>query len=153
LILSGPDLIGLLSAVLEKGSRFRFRAAGFSMAPFVRDGDIITVSPLRSRVPRLGDLVAFTSPGKDRLLVHRVVARKNDALLVKGDNLVCPDGLVPLNRLLGRVSRIERNGKRILLGLGPEKAVIALLARQNRLRSVLAAAHRSLRPILRSRTQ
>ena len=152
LSLSGPGLIGLLTAVLEKGSRFRFRAGGFSMAPFVRDGDILTVSRLSRSTPGLGDLVAVTNSEADRLLVHRVIARKEDAVLVKGDNLACPDGLVPRDRVLGRVTRIERNARRVRLGLGPERAVIALLARRNRLGPVLGAVRRTLRPILRRHT-
>ena len=43
LSLSGYVLIELMKAVLEKNVPFRFRGKGFSMSPFIRDGDVITI--------------------------------------------------------------------------------------------------------------
>lgn len=43
------------------------------MYPFIKDGDVITVSPLRARGLRVGEVAAFRS-GEDRLVIHRVIA-------------------------------------------------------------------------------
>ena len=51
LSLSGEALIELMRAVLARGLPFRFAARGFSMAPFIRDGDVISVSPPLSARP------------------------------------------------------------------------------------------------------
>ncbi len=127
--LSGPALTGLLRAVLERGKPFRFRANGFSMSPLVKDRDVITVSPLTDSTPRCGDTVACVNPEDGSLLVHRVICRKGPGWLIRADNAPEPDGLFSKADLLGRVTRIERDGNRIFFGLGVDRYLIAWLAR------------------------
>ena len=55
-----------MRAVLEKGRAFRFEARGTSMLPLIRDGDVVTVTPLSGGGPRTGDVVAFADPGRGR---------------------------------------------------------------------------------------
>lgn len=122
--LSGESLFSLLEDVLKKGVPFRFRARGYSMSPLIKDGDIITIAPLVNN-PSLGDIIAFRHHGKS--FVHRIVGRKGDAYLIQGDNNIGLDGLVPKSQILGRLIRIERNERKVYLGLGPERFIIALL--------------------------
>ena len=147
--LSGAALLELLQAVLDKGAPFRFQAKGFSMTPFVRDRDVITVSPLPGTSPGLGDVVAFIKPETGKLAVHRVVGKRGDSYLIKGDNSPEGDGLVPKANVLGRVSRVERDGKRVFLGLGPERFLIAFLTRRGLLFPLLLPVWRLVRPIVR----
>jgi hypothetical protein len=129
--LSGQALLELMRAVLARGLPFRFCARGWSMAPFIRDGDVITVSPLGRGLPRVGEVVAFVRPGGGHLVVHRVVARRDSALFIRGDSVPeCADGIIPPENLLGQVTRVTRNGQEVWLGLGPEGAVIAWLSRR-----------------------
>ena len=44
--LSGRALAGLMKNVLARDLPFRFRARGWSMSPFIRDLDVITVKPI-----------------------------------------------------------------------------------------------------------
>ena len=119
-----------MQAVLARGKPFRFRARGWSMAPFIQDGDVITVAPLQSVPPKIGEVVAFIRPGMGNLVVHRIVAWQGTAALIQGDSIQDhSDGLVPQENLLGRVARIERQGRPIWLGLGPERILIAWLSR------------------------
>lgn len=132
--LSGQALLELMQAVLSKDRPFRFCARGWSMTPFIRDGDVITVVPLQQTLPRVGEVVAFMRPQGGNLVVHRVVARRAEAVLIQGDNqgangLDYSDGIIPQENLLGRITRIERNGHAIWLGLGPERLAIAWLSR------------------------
>ena len=132
--LSGQALLDLMRDVLARGVPFRFRARGWSMAPFIKDGDVITVSPFQGRRPGLGEVVAFVRPGENKLVVHRIVRQDETNLYIQGDN--SPDHVdevIPGENLLGRVRRIERNGRRIWLGLGPERSVIAWLSHGKRL--------------------
>lgn len=115
--LSMPVLVGLLRAVLDKGKPFRFQATGGSMSPFVRDGDVITVSPLSDIPPRLGDVVAFIRPESGKLVVHRVVGKRDGSYLIKGDSAPDCADVIPRANILGRVTRVERDGKRVYLGL------------------------------------
>ena len=146
--LSGTAFVTLLRAVLEKGVAFRFQATGFSMSPFIRNGDVLTVSPLSGR-PRLGDVVAFVKQETGGLAIHRVVATSAEGCLIKGDNSSRDDGYVPEANILGRIAKVERNGKKILLGLGPERYVIGVLARKGLLMPSLSSVPRPLKTLLR----
>jgi hypothetical protein len=118
------------------------------MSPFIKDGDVITVAPVwpssgSPNVPTgsprwtgnawtcgIGQVVAFVSPGSQRLVVHRIIGRYESGFLIQGDNLSGPvaDTVRP-GDILGRVVRIERGRKRVWLGLGPERYAIAVLSR------------------------
>ena len=149
LALSGRDLGALLEGVIGRGLPFRFRATGSSMAPFIRDGDIVTVSPIKDRPPRPGDVVAFARPGSQKLIVHRVVRRQEAGWLIKGDSCAVAEGPIPKENVLGRVTRVERDGRRVLVGLGPERLLIPWLLHHQRLFSTLRAVWRSARRIIR----
>jgi hypothetical protein len=132
--LSGKALLELMRAVLAKGRPFRFCARGWSMTPFIRDGDVITVAPLQQDLPDMGEIVAFVRPQGGKLVVHRVVACQDQTVFIQGDNqryngIDYADGIIPQENLLGKVTSIERNGKKVWLGLGPERRVIAWLSR------------------------
>lgn len=128
--LSGQALMDLTRAVIARGRPIRFRARGWSMAPFIQDGDVITVSPLSEAGPNVGEVVAFVRPADFHMVVHRVVARHGMSMLIQGDNGIDEtDGLIQSENLLGRVTQIERNGRPVRLGLGPERFVIAWLSR------------------------
>jgi signal peptidase I len=101
----------LIEAVHEKGASFRFQARGFSMTPAIRDGDIITVSPLGDIMPRRGDVVAFRHPERPQMLVHRVLHAKEQKYYVKGDNCPEADGWIPAENVLGLITAVERRGK------------------------------------------
>ena len=128
--LSSRALIELMQEVLGRGLPFRFQARGWSMSPFIRDGDVITIAPLLKASPGLGEVVAFTHPRTENLAVHRIVGRKETGWLIRGDNLApLPDLLVPRINILGRVTKIERQDSRVWLGLGLERYGITLLVR------------------------
>lgn len=128
--LSGQALQELMRAVLAKGLPFRFCARGWSMTPFIRDGDVITVAPLHKGLPKIGEVVAFVRPESGKLVVHRVVARQASGVFIQGDNgQGYADGLISQEHLLGQITRIERNGRAVWVGLGPERAMIAWLSR------------------------
>lgn len=144
-------LVELLQAVTEKGKPFRVRAFGFSMHPFIRNRDIITISPLPSGRPRLGDVAAFLQPVTGKLVVHRVIGFKGDHCLIRGDNVVESDGLIPCPNIQGYVTCVERDGKEIWWGSGPERYLIALMSQKGLLRRTLFLAYRLVNPIIRRR--
>lgn len=123
-------MLGLANEVLARGKLFRFRALGWSMTPFIRDGDVITIAPLRHLYPGIGSIVAFAHPVSGNMVVHRVIEMKGNSPVIKGDNGEnCFDGVIPFENILGFVTDIERNSRRIWLGLGPERFLIAWLSR------------------------
>ena len=150
--LSGPALLELMCAVLARGVPFRFCARGWSMAPFIQDGDVITVAPLLGAQPGVGEVVAFIHPEAGNLVVHRVVARRGTTSFIQGDSVAeYADGFIPAENLLGRVTRVERNGRNTWLGLGPERTLIAWLSRTRRLIPLRMWLASWLKPMLRRR--
>jgi len=125
-------LVDLLRQTLSNGNTFRFTATGRSMEPFIHSGDTVSIAPLEPSKIRIGDVLAFTHPLDGRLLAHRLIRIKGDDYLMKGDaSHDQPDGWVRPDALLGRLIHVERGNLKVLIGLGVEKALIALLSREN----------------------
>lgn len=110
------------------------------MNPFLKNGDIVTVAPIEGRI-RLGEIVAFIHPNNNRLVVHRVVGFQGKDCWIQGDNLPgTADGLLNREGILGRVVRVERDGRKTRLGLGPERVIIAIFSRRGWLPQFLKRA-------------
>ena len=67
----------LLRGMVARGVSLRTTVRGFSMFPFIRDNDVLTITPGATRLGRLGDVVAFVHPGNGRLAIHRLVAKSS----------------------------------------------------------------------------
>ncbi|MFA4911166.1 MAG: signal peptidase I [Desulfobacteria bacterium] len=113
--LNHSNLLKLSREFLEKDMSIRFQAKGFSMRPFIQDGDFITVSPVGSSSVRIGDVV-FYSTAEDNVIVHRVVNKYgkdgNMNLVIKGDASFSSPEKVDIQNVLGKVVAIERNGRK-----------------------------------------
>jgi hypothetical protein len=71
------------------------------------------------------------------LIVHRIVAARNDSVFIQGDESAeYADGWISTEYLLGRVTRIERDGCNIALGMGIERYLIAYLSRTQKLSAI-----------------
>jgi hypothetical protein len=141
--------IELMQAAFSKGASFRFQVKGFSMAPFINDSDIVTLSPHFLSPARLGKPVACVSPVHKRLVVvvHRIVARKGNHYLIKGDSCSEPDFLVGKEDILGCVTSVERQNRTISFSLGFERIAIAFLSRNGLLPLVYSVWQKIPKPI------
>lgn len=79
------------------------------MLPFLRDGDVAHVRATAGGEVRIGDVVCY-EPWPGRLVLHRVVKRAPERVVVKGDALDVVDEL-PAREILGKVVAIERCGR------------------------------------------
>jgi len=111
-----PEFLELSNEILRLGNRLRFRARGYSMYPFIRDGDILEVEPVDGQGVRLGDVIFYHRAGQ-RAVVHRVIKKflqKDKTIFVaKGDANPAEGEIVQMEDILGRVSAVERNSRRI----------------------------------------
>ncbi|MEI8173690.1 MAG: signal peptidase I [Deltaproteobacteria bacterium] len=111
--LSNANLLKLSNDLLERGTSIRFRVKGFSMRPFIRDGDFIIVAPVENSSISLGDVVFFFSDD-DQVIVHRVIRKYKSnggiSMMVKGDATFGLPDKVDSRNILGKVVVIERNG-------------------------------------------
>lgn len=129
----------VIRSALAKKANLRFQVKGFSMSPFIKDGDVITLSLLPEGRIGLGRSIAFTRPPDKKLVIHRLVrVRKKPQVryITKGDNADKPDCLISRTDMLAYVKKVERGGRIILFGTGPERRVIAYLSRRNVLRAL-----------------
>ena len=140
--LSNQGQLELLRGIRQSGASLRTPVHGWSMTPFVRDGDVVTIAPVGAVGPRPGDVLAVELAPGSLLVIHRVVGRANGAWLMRGDNAVAPDGVVPREQVLGRVVRVQRHGREVRLGLGRERVVIAALSRAGVLTRFVTLARR-----------
>jgi len=150
LSLGNPGQLELLRAMAERGVPLRTAVRGFSMAPFIRDGDVVTIEPLGAD-PDVGDVVALAFPENGRMALHRVVERRGDLWLVRGDNCLRPDGVFERAAFVGRVARVQRGGRDVHLGLDEHAAWIAALSRRGwlpRLRAARLAPRRAAARVL-----
>ena len=105
--------VGLTRELLQRGCHVRFRAAGTSMHPTIRDGEVVTVAPASGDAFAVGD-VLLCRFGR-RPTAHRVVAVQpsddgRPVLHLRGDNLCSPDGPVRAEDVIGRVLTVSRDG-------------------------------------------
>lgn len=139
----------LVKDILSQGAECRFQANGHSMSPFIKDGDVVTVSPILHSSPGIGDVVAFIYKETGKLLIHRIVEKNGESYLTRGDNTLEGDGLIYSANILGSVTKVERNGKQVSLGLGPERFLISLLTRKGLLLSFVLPVWRAVSPIIK----
>ncbi len=126
--LSNVGQLELLRGAKERGVALRTTVRGVSMTPFVRDRDVVTVAPLNGHTLTCGDIVAVALRAPERLVVHRLVARRRGGWLVRGDNCLRADGVVGRSDILGRVVRVERDGREVGLGVRGGAIAVGLAA-------------------------
>ncbi len=122
--LGNMDFRVLAGQILADGHRLRFTASGSSMHPFIQDGDLLEVAPLSTKRVSLGDVLLVESAA-GRLLAHRVVKiRRLDGtsqFLVKSDASRAADGWFQAPSILGRVDKLEHEGKSINLASAAQR--------------------------------
>ncbi|RLC78281.1 MAG: signal peptidase I [Chloroflexi bacterium] len=123
LIVRGSSTIlrELFGELLKEGKGIRFQARGCSMYPSIRDEEFITVVPVELSELKVGDILAFQDKESKKIVVHRLIKIEKDdgvpsLLISAGDNLTSPDPpICPSEYILGKVVRIERDGREINL--------------------------------------
>ncbi len=117
----------VITDLLARGHAVRFRAAGDSMHPIIRCDDYLLVEPASKVRIRRGDVVLTLA--ERGLTAHRVIAVQGDTLITRGDNSGDCDFPVDAERILGRVTHVERDGR---------------MRRIRRASSVLLTLHRAI---------
>ncbi len=111
--LKREDFSSITQEVLSRGRVLRFRAKGGSMSPFIRNGDVVEVVPLKGKI-NLGDIILYRS-SYGNPLVHRVIQTNKESIVTKGDSVPSSDQPMLSRHVLGQVVSVEKNGRRIRL--------------------------------------
>lgn len=86
MLINNEMCIKFLKDELERNEQIHLVVHGESMFPTFKDGERVTV--IKRKQYNIGDIVAYFRIVDDRLkiIVHRVVFKRHDYLLTKGDN-------------------------------------------------------------------
>lgn len=106
-----PFLCELVREALEKQGKFVLRARGFSMAPFIEDGEDVKIEKTKFEDAHFGDVICYAIPQPESplpaLRIHRVLWKTNDALFVKGDTLLYMEKVFP-PQIFGKVTAVRK---------------------------------------------
>lgn len=103
---------GLPVEILRSAGSLRLEALGMSMLPTIWPGDVLSLESLSSDSVVAGDIVLVLRTG--RFFIHRAIEKRGDVWITRGDSMPKPDQTTGDDVLLGRVTKIERNGLAIL---------------------------------------
>lgn len=109
----------LCDELLAQGLSLRFQARGRSMLPTIGDGDILYVRRSQGDKIGIGDVVLFSDT--EGMKAHRVVARRADVFITRGDAGVESDSEITQGQIIGKVVEKEccGTGRRVSLsGIG-----------------------------------
>lgn len=106
------ELLPLLRERLAAGQTIRYLPfRGVSMLPMLRQGiDAVELSPLPDKLKKY-DLPVYQYPS-GKVVMHRVVAVKEDHYICLGDNTYSYEHIRP-EQLIAKVSAFKRGDKRI----------------------------------------
>lgn len=103
----------LRKQLIENKHSVKVVASGYSMFPFMRKGDVQTISPVPIEEIQIGDVAVFER--NDDWISHRVISiRKTNnetTLILRGDTCMQIDPLVTKENYIGKTVAFERRGK------------------------------------------
>lgn len=102
--LTDIQLYGLIKKILQADSvnQATIRMNGYSMTPFIKNGSIVSIKPFNKKKGiHIGDVVAVSCPNNNRIIVHRVIRKRNHLFLLKGDNNIHHDGWFSKENIIG----------------------------------------------------
>ena len=103
-------------ALLEEGRTVSFTPLGNSMLPFIRGGRDSVVLQKKEDVD-IGDIVLVRLPGP-RYVLHRVIDRNRNALLLMGDGNVSGTERCTVADVMGTAIEIDRGRRKVKPGKG-----------------------------------
>lgn len=112
-LLPSRAFVELIRGVLLKGADFRLRAKGFSMHPFIQDGDLVTLARCNMKKIRCGDVIALPHPNYGNLIIHRVIKLEANRVKTKGDFNPASDGWINRDQILAQVVRVQRTHREV----------------------------------------
>ena len=117
--------VELANSRLKGEDELRLTLISNSMAPFLRPGDAVFIRG--GSHFRVGEILSVRHG--DHLITHRLVRVEGPRLTLKGDNLRRLDRPAPAASVLGRLSGLDRDGRRIPWEPGFWDRMIAALSR------------------------
>ena len=151
-MIEGDELLALIRERIAAGQTIRYLPfRGVSMMPMLRQGrDVVEIAPLPAKLKKY-DLPVYQYPS-GKVVMHRVVAVKDDHYLCLGDNTYSYEKITP-DMMIAVVSAFKRGSKRIEVSSPLYRCYsriwVAIYPIRKAWRPVKLAVKRVLRPILK----
>lgn len=98
------EYFGIASTILihevANGDVIRFLVTSNSMHPFIRKNDYLSVESLPSKNYSIGEIVVIRQG--EGFLTHRLVTRRGEMVITKGDACILPDEPISIEAIIGR---------------------------------------------------
>lgn len=102
-----------IRGMVSGGLSVTITVKGNSMNPFIVDGrDQITLGPFKEEELRRG-CVALVRDVRGEYLVHRIISREGDTVILLGDGNLCMTEKALVSEVIAIVRSIERKGRSI----------------------------------------
>jgi signal peptidase I len=115
--MNAQEATSLRKQLIENNHSVKIVASGYSMYPFMRPGDVQTISPVPIEEIKVGDVAVFER--NNDWISHRVIDIQNNnneiTLILRGDTSIQLDPLVTKENYIGKTVAFERRGKTRLL--------------------------------------
>jgi signal peptidase I len=136
--------LDISTELLSRGYSIRFRPGGHSMHPTIRDGEVVTVSPVDARMVKRGDILFYRS--EHGVIAHRVVRIREEksaqrVFILRGDASHSCDEPVRAEQVLGRVISVERDGRKIDLTNRRFRLLSAARVRASQIKTKVMGMH------------
>ncbi len=121
-------LVSLLVQALEQGDRPTLKVISGSMSPMIMENDLVTLRPVDFETLKKGDIITATQ--REALTTHRVVSRRNDRIVTKGDRNSILDEPLTENQIIGKVTQIKshQHNKTIDLEASQNQRAVKLIS-------------------------
>lgn len=103
-----------IPAGIIKKRIFSLKAEGVSMLPLLRPGDVLFFKKIKFHQAKVNEIILVKKANKE--IVHRVIYRKKNYLVTKGDHNPLSDGRIKPEQVCAKVIAVKRNGKKFDLG-------------------------------------
>lgn len=107
------EATSLRKQLIENNHAVKIVASGYSMFPFMRNGDIQTISPVPIEEIQIGDVAVFER--NNDWISHRVIdirkINNETTLILRGDTCIQIDPVVTKENYVGKTVSFERGGK------------------------------------------
>jgi signal peptidase I len=115
--MTAQEAFSLRKKLIENNHSVKIEASGYSMFPFMRNGDVQTISPVPMEDIQIGDVVVYER--NNNWISHRVIdiqtTNNETTLTLRGDTSQQIDPPVTKENYIGKTVSFERNGKTIIL--------------------------------------
>lgn len=111
-VISNDEFFGYICSLLSSGESVRLKVKGYSMTPvIINERDEVILVPCNVSAPHKNDIVLFKEPKTGSYILHRIVGKRNDTFIIRGDGNAFVKESCSIDDIAGVVTKIYRNSR------------------------------------------